>query len=44
MGVNSFQILLVDITFYIEHVQKVVHNVLIKNKKPEYMRHRRLKV
>ena len=42
MDVNTFQILLIDVTFYFYHVQKVVLNVLIKMK-PEYMRHRRLK-
>ena len=40
MEVIRFQILLIDVTFYIQHVQKVVLNALIK---PEYMRHRRLK-
>ena len=36
MEVNCFQILLIDVTFYFEHVLKVVHNVLIKNKKRIY--------
>ena len=43
MEVNCFQILLIYVTFYVYHVQKVVHNDLIKKWKPEYMRHRRLK-
>ena len=30
MEVNCFQILLIDVTFYLEHVQKVVHNEVIK--------------
>ena len=30
MEVNCFQILLIDVTFYLYHVQKVVPNVLIK--------------
>ena len=34
MEVNCFQILLIDVTFYLEHVQKVVRNVLIKNENP----------
>ena len=32
MEVNCFQILLIDVTFYLKHVQKVVLNVLIKMK------------
>ena len=32
MVVNCFQILQLDVTFYLEHVQKVVLNVLIKMK------------
>ena len=32
MDVNCFQILLIDVTFYLYHVQKVVLNVLIKLK------------
>ena len=40
MEVNFFQILLVDVTFYLQHM---VINVLIKKWKPENMRHRRLK-
>ena len=43
MEVNYFQILLIDVTFYLYHVQKVVLDVLIKKLKTEYMRHRRLK-
>ena len=31
MEVNCFQIMLIDVTFYLSHFQKVVHNVLIKN-------------
>ena len=34
MEVNFFQILLIDVTFYLYHAQKVVHNVLIKNENP----------
>ena len=34
MEVNSFQILLVDVTFYLEHIYNVVPNVLIKNENP----------
>ena len=33
MEVNCFQILLIDVTFNLEHVQKEVHNVLIKKMK-----------
>ena len=32
MEVNSFQILLVDVTFYLYHIQNVVRNVLKKIK------------
>ena len=42
MEVNSFQILLIDVTFYLKHVLKVVLNVLIKKWKAEYIRDRRL--
>ena len=31
MEVNCFQILLIDVTFYLYHVQKVVLDVLVKN-------------
>ena len=31
---NCFQILLIEATFYLYHLQKVVHNVLIKNENP----------
>ena len=34
MDVNSFQILLFDIAFYLEHVRNVVLGVLIKNENP----------
>ena len=34
MDVNSFQILLVDFTFYLSRVKNVVLNVLIKNENP----------
>ena len=34
MDVNSFQILLVDVTFYLSRVKNVVLNVLIKNENP----------
>ena len=35
MEVNFFEILLIDFTFYLEHVQKLVFNVLMKyEKKP----------
>ena len=45
MEVNSFQILLIDVTFYLYHVYNVVHKVLIKYENPNIgpMRHRRLK-
>ena len=33
MEVNCFQILLIDVTFYLWHAYKVVINVLIKNEK-----------
>ena len=34
MEVNCFQILLIDVAFYLSHVSKVVLNVLIKNENP----------
>ena len=33
MEVNDFEILLIDVTFYLYCVQKLVFNVIIKNKK-----------
>ena len=36
MEVNCFQILLIDVTFYLQHVQEVVPNVLIKMKNRIY--------
>ena len=35
MEVNCFQILLIDATFYLLHVQNVILNVLINKWKPE---------
>ena len=32
MEVNCFQILLIDVTFYLYHVKKVVLNVVIKTR------------
>ena len=43
MEVNCFQILLIDVTFYLQDFENVALNVLIKNEKPECMMHRRLK-
>ena len=43
MEVNYFQILLIDDTFYIQHVHKVVLNVLIEKWKPQYNQDRWLK-
>ena len=34
MEVNGFEILLIDVTFYSQHVQKLVFTVLIKKWKP----------
>ena len=34
MVVNSFQILLVDVTFYLQHILNVVFDVLIENENP----------
>ena len=34
MEVSCFQIVLIDVTFYLQHAQKVVINVLIKNEIP----------
>ena len=34
MEVNDFEILLIDVTFYLQHVQKLVLNVILKNEKP----------
>ena len=34
MEVNFFQILLVDVTFYLSHILNVVLDVLIKNENP----------
>ena len=36
MEVNCFQILLIDVIFYVRQVQNVVLNVLIKKKTPIY--------
>ena len=33
MEVNDLEILLIEVTFYLYHVQKLVLNVLIKNMK-----------
>ena len=33
MKVNVFEILLIDFTFYLEHVQKLIFNVLMKYEK-----------
>ena len=41
MEVNDFEILLIDVTFYLYYVQKLVFNVIIKNKKI-YNRYRQL--
>ena len=35
MEVNSLQILLVDVTFYLYHILNVVLGVLIKNENPK---------
>ena len=43
MEVNFFEILLIDVTFYLQLVWKLVFNVLIKNENPEYNRDRRVK-
>ena len=43
MEVNYFQIVLIDVTFYLQHVYNVVHNVVLKKRKTEYIRHRRSK-
>ena len=43
MKVNDFEILLIDVTFYLWHVQKLAFIVLIKNEKNEYNRDRWLK-
>ena len=43
MEVNYLQIFLIDITFYLKHVSKLVFNVLMKKVKHEYNWHRRLK-
>ena len=34
MEVNSFQIWLIDVSFYLENIEDVVLNVLIKNENP----------
>ena len=34
MDVSDFEILLIDVTFYHENVQKLVFNVLIKSETP----------
>ena len=43
MDVNYFQILLIDVTFDLWHVQKLVFTVLIKIKIKKYNRGQRLK-
>ena len=43
MEVIDYEILLIDATFYLQHVEKLVFIVLIKNEKPEFNRDRRLK-
>ena len=43
MGINYFQILLSDVTFYLYHVLKLVFNVLIKTWNKAYNRDRQLK-
>ena len=35
MEVNSFQILLVDVTFYLYHIENVAPDVLIKSENPD---------
>ena len=41
MEVDYFQILLIDITFNFQHVEKLIGNMLIKNVKKRYNRYRR---
>ena len=43
MDVNFFQILLINVTFYLQYVWKLIWNVLIKNVEKEYNRHWRSK-
>ena len=43
MEVNKFQILLINVTFYLYQAQKLICNVPIKNIKKEHGRHRQLK-
>ena len=43
MELNGFEILLIDVTLYLEHVQKLVFDVLIKIEENEYNQDRRLK-
>ena len=43
MEVNYLKILLIDLTLYHWHVWKVVHNMVVKKKKHEYIRYRWLK-
>ena len=43
MVVNGFKIVLIDVTFHLEHVQKVVFDVVVKNGKNENNRGPRLK-
>ena len=44
MRVNDFEIFLIDVMFYVYHVEKLVFNVPIKKwKKHEYDQDRRLK-
>ena len=43
MDVDYFQILLINVTFYLQYVWKLIGDVLIKNIENEYNRQRRLK-
>ena len=43
MEVNDFELLLIDVTFYPKHVQKLLYNVPKNNNDEKYNRDRRLK-
>ena len=43
MVINGFKIVLIEVTFHLEHVQKAVFNVLVKKTKNENNRGLRLK-
>ena len=43
MDVDCFQTLLINVTFYLQYVWKLIGNVPIKNVENEYNRHRQSK-